>query len=55
MINEQESGKTIHVGSKHFIKAKYEIDLKLYKLEVGEYHMIISFNEINKSIYFVVA
>jgi hypothetical protein len=53
-IKQRESGKIIHRGSQHFVEAKHEVDLKLYALEIGEYHMIISLNEIDKNLYFEV-
>ncbi|MFT6243785.1 MAG: hypothetical protein ACJAXI_000549 [Crocinitomicaceae bacterium] len=54
LINKLESGKTIHSGTKNLVQAKHEIDLKLYALEIGAYHMVISLNEIDKNLYFEV-
>jgi hypothetical protein len=53
-IKQKDSGKTIHRGSQYFIQAKHEVDLKLYALEIGAYHMVISLNEIDKNLYFEV-
>ncbi|MFT6922130.1 MAG: hypothetical protein ACJA1C_001132 [Crocinitomicaceae bacterium] len=53
-IKQRDSGKTIHRGSQYFIQAKHEVDLKLYALEIGAYHMVISLNEIDKNLYFEV-
>ena len=53
-IKERDSGKTIHLGSQHFVEAKHEVGLKLHALEIGEYHMVISLNEIDKNLYFEV-